>query len=48
MRDERLNEINLHDNPRWRKRPEPRDKRIASAIEWIAEGKQRNWKYQNC
>jgi uncharacterized protein YdeI (YjbR/CyaY-like superfamily) len=30
------------------KRPETRDKRIASAIEWIAEGKQRNWKYQNC
>jgi uncharacterized protein YdeI (YjbR/CyaY-like superfamily) len=30
------------------KRPETRDKRIAIAIEWIAEGKQRNWKYQNC
>jgi uncharacterized protein YdeI (YjbR/CyaY-like superfamily) len=30
------------------KRPETRDKRIASAVEWIAEGKQRNWKYQNC
>ncbi len=30
------------------KRPETRDKRIATAIEWIAEGKQRNWKYQNC
>ncbi len=30
------------------KRPETRDKRIAQAIEWIAEGKQRNWKYQNC
>jgi uncharacterized protein YdeI (YjbR/CyaY-like superfamily) len=29
------------------KRPETRDKRIATAIEWIAEGKQRNWKYQN-
>jgi uncharacterized protein YdeI (YjbR/CyaY-like superfamily) len=28
------------------KRPETRDKRIATAIEWIAEGKQRNWKYQ--
>jgi uncharacterized protein YdeI (YjbR/CyaY-like superfamily) len=30
------------------KRPETRDKRIATAVEWIAEGKQRNWKYQNC
>jgi uncharacterized protein YdeI (YjbR/CyaY-like superfamily) len=30
------------------KRPETRDKRIATAIEWIGEGKQRNWKYQNC
>jgi uncharacterized protein YdeI (YjbR/CyaY-like superfamily) len=30
------------------KREETRDKRIATAVEWIAEGKQRNWKYQNC
>jgi len=30
------------------KRPETKEKRIAQAIEWIAEGKQRNWKYQNC
>ena len=30
------------------KRPETRDKRITQAIEWISEGKQRNWKYQNC
>ena len=30
------------------KRPETRDKRITQAIEWIAEGKQRNWKYQEC
>ena len=30
------------------KRPETRDKRIATAIEWIAEGKQRNWNIQNC
>jgi uncharacterized protein YdeI (YjbR/CyaY-like superfamily) len=30
------------------KRSETRQKRIATAIEWIAEGKQRNWKYQNC
>jgi uncharacterized protein YdeI (YjbR/CyaY-like superfamily) len=28
------------------KRDETRKKRIATAIEWIAEGKQRNWKYQ--
>jgi uncharacterized protein YdeI (YjbR/CyaY-like superfamily) len=28
------------------KRPETRDKRITSAIELIAKGKQRNWKYQ--
>ena len=25
-----------------------RDKRVAQALEWIAEGKSRNWKYQNC
>ena len=30
------------------KRPETREKRVVTAIEWIAEGKQRNWKYQNC
>jgi uncharacterized protein YdeI (YjbR/CyaY-like superfamily) len=30
------------------KRVETRDKRIATALQWIAEGKQRNWKYQNC
>ena len=30
------------------KRAETREKRIATAIEWIGEGKQRNWKYQNC
>jgi len=28
------------------KRPETRERRIAQAVEWIAEGKQRNWKYQ--
>jgi uncharacterized protein YdeI (YjbR/CyaY-like superfamily) len=27
------------------KRTETRDKRIAQAIEWLAEGKPRNWKY---
>ncbi|KAA6460290.1 hypothetical protein DYQ86_14725 [Acidobacteria bacterium AB60] len=30
------------------KRPETREKRIEQAVAWIAEGKQRNWKYQNC
>lgn len=25
-----------------------RDKRIAQAVEWIGEGKHRNWKYQKC
>jgi len=28
------------------KRDETRAKRIAQTIEWVAEGKQRNWKYQ--
>lgn len=28
------------------KRDETRDRRIAQAVEWIAEGRQRNWKYQ--
>jgi uncharacterized protein YdeI (YjbR/CyaY-like superfamily) len=30
------------------KRDETRDKRVATAIEWIAEGKRRNWKYESC
>lgn len=30
------------------KREETRNKRMAQAIEWIAEGKTRNWKYMNC
>lgn len=25
-----------------------RAKRIATAIEWLSEGKRRNWKYENC
>ena len=25
-----------------------RERRMLQALEWIAEGKQRNWKYQNC
>ncbi|HEY3928678.1 MAG TPA: YdeI/OmpD-associated family protein [Candidatus Koribacter sp.] len=30
------------------KTDETRDRRIAQALEWIAEGKSRNWKYANC
>ena len=30
------------------KQEQTRQKRIATAIEWIAEGKRRNWKYENC
>jgi uncharacterized protein YdeI (YjbR/CyaY-like superfamily) len=30
------------------KRPETKEKRVTQAVEWIADGKQRNWKYQNC
>jgi uncharacterized protein YdeI (YjbR/CyaY-like superfamily) len=30
------------------KRDETRDKRTATAVEWIAAGKRRNWKYENC
>lgn len=29
------------------KRPETRAKRVATAIDWIAEGKGRNWKYES-
>jgi uncharacterized protein YdeI (YjbR/CyaY-like superfamily) len=29
------------------KRKETRDKRIVTAIEWIGEGKRRNWKYES-
>ncbi|MDQ4088182.1 MAG: YdeI/OmpD-associated family protein [Pseudomonadota bacterium] len=30
------------------KRDETRTKRLNQAIEWLVEGKRRNWKYQNC
>lgn len=30
------------------KRAETREKRIAQAVEWLAEGKKRHWKYENC
>ena len=30
------------------KRDETRAKRLAQAVEWMAEGKSRNWKYENC
>ena len=25
-----------------------RERWIAQAVEWLAEGKKRNWKYENC
>ena len=30
------------------KREETRARRIAQAVEWLAEGKRRNWKYKGC
>jgi uncharacterized protein YdeI (YjbR/CyaY-like superfamily) len=30
------------------KRDETRDKRLETAITWLAQGKPRNWKYMNC
>jgi uncharacterized protein YdeI (YjbR/CyaY-like superfamily) len=30
------------------KREETRTKRIATAVEWLSEGRRRNWKYENC
>lgn len=30
------------------KREETQAKRIAQAVEWLAEGRKRNWKYENC
>lgn len=30
------------------KRDETRAKRIATSVEWLAEGKRRNWKYESC
>jgi uncharacterized protein YdeI (YjbR/CyaY-like superfamily) len=30
------------------KREETREKRVATALEWIGEGKSRNWKYEKC
>jgi uncharacterized protein YdeI (YjbR/CyaY-like superfamily) len=30
------------------KREETRAKRVAQAVEWMAAGKRRNWKYENC
>ena len=30
------------------KREETRAKRLAQAVEWMAEGKRRNWKYERC
>jgi len=30
------------------KRPETRARRLATTIEWLSEGKRRNWKYEKC
>ncbi len=30
------------------KRDDTRQRRIAQAVVWLAEGKSRNWKYENC
>lgn len=30
------------------KRPDTRARRIAQTVEWLAEGKSRNWKYERC
>lgn len=30
------------------KREDTRAKRLAQAVEWMGEGKRRNWKYENC
>jgi uncharacterized protein YdeI (YjbR/CyaY-like superfamily) len=30
------------------KREDTRSRRLAQTLEWLAEGKSRNWKYQNC
>lgn len=30
------------------KRPETREKRLLTTIEWLSEGKRRHWKYENC
>jgi uncharacterized protein YdeI (YjbR/CyaY-like superfamily) len=30
------------------KRPETRSKRLEQTVEWLAEGKRRHWKYENC
>ena len=30
------------------KREATREKRLAQTVEWLADGKKRNWKYENC
>jgi uncharacterized protein YdeI (YjbR/CyaY-like superfamily) len=30
------------------KRPETRARRVTQAVEWLAQGKRRNWKYEKC
>jgi uncharacterized protein YdeI (YjbR/CyaY-like superfamily) len=29
------------------KRPETKERRVAQTVEWVAEGRGRNWKYQS-
>src|SRR5258708_24212429 len=46
-----FNYSNRKDYVEWITEPKTdgtRNKRMATAIEWLAEGKSRNWKYQNC
>ena len=46
----KLREERAAAGPKPKKSPKPaptRASRIAQAVEWMAEGKQRNWKYQN-
>lgn len=48
---EKFTEAQKRDYIEWlvdAKREATRDKRLTQAIEWIAEGKVRNWKYMNC
>jgi uncharacterized protein YdeI (YjbR/CyaY-like superfamily) len=47
----RFSSTNRRDYAEWiatAKRPETKKKRVLQAVEWIAQGKPRNWKYMNC
>ncbi len=48
---ERLSPSGRKDYVEWiteARRAETRQKRLSTALEWLAEGKGRNWKYENC